>query len=257
MNRMARWVLALSLCVGCATAPSEQDLQRAQTHRQLAEVKYAKGEFNYAVREYIEALKLNERDPEAHFGLGDAYRELGSYEQAQEHFLRALEINPDHQDSRLNLSALYLQTERWDDAIREATTLIEDLTFLNPARAYVNRAWAHYKLGDLDAAQADLTEAIQRNSGNWTAHLNLGIVLSEKGQLAESMAQLNQVVELLEARDHPRFACAEAEARFRLAKAYVALADRSNAMKQLEEAQKAGSPCVWQAQAEEYLALLR
>jgi tetratricopeptide (TPR) repeat protein len=249
------WAIALCAALACSTV-SDKDLERAQTYRQLAELRVSKGELNAAVREYGNSLKFNERSAETHFGMGEALRRLGSLGDAQRHFERAVQLDPEHQDARLNLSAVHLEEKRWADAIRETTRLIEDPSFLNPGRAYVNRGWAHYQLGELDLAEADLREALRTNSSAFQAHLDLGIVLFERGKVGESVQSFERVVHLLEPYDNPRFACAQAEARFRLAQAYVAASDRPSAMKQLEKVEAGQIPCTWGDQARAYLARL-
>src|SRR5262245_29939424 len=100
---------------------------------------------------------------------------------AEQHLLRAIAIDPEHQDSRLNLSAVYLQQERWQDAIDVTTLLLADVTFLNPSRALVNRGWARYKAGDAKGAEADLREALT-DGASYQARLNLAIVLLDEGE---------------------------------------------------------------------------
>jgi Tfp pilus assembly protein PilF len=250
-----RFALALALLCACAV-PTQKELERAETHRELAALKLSRSDFPYAIREYRAAIELNERDPELHFGLGEAYRGINSYAEAEAQFRRALALDPAHQDSLLNLCVVHLQQQRWADAIADADALLADPTFLNPARGYVNRAWAHYQLHQLQAAEADLREALRRDGGSFQAHLNLGIVLFERGDLAGAMGSLKRVVGLLERYQNPAYACAEAEARVRLAKAYVKLGDRKSALDQLERAGSAPESCRWHDEAQEDLAAL-
>jgi type IV pilus assembly protein PilF len=256
MIRSAAWLCALGLVLACSHV-SEKDLERAGTHLQLAQLKLARGDLHYAVREYRAALAIHERDAEAHFGLGEALRRLGVLDEARHHFERAIEIDPDHHDARLNLSVVHLQAGRWQEAIRETTKLIQNPAFLNPARAYVNRAWAYYKLGSLEAAESDLREAVRTDGASFQAYLNLGIVLEDRGKTGEAMESFQRVVRMLEPYKNPAFACAEAEARVRLARAYVKLSDRQSALKHLEHAQSAQLPCTWSDEAREYLATLQ
>lgn len=52
---------------------------------------YAAGKFQEAETVLLEAVRAEETNPEAHFYLGEVYYELGQYEKAQRHFLKAKE----------------------------------------------------------------------------------------------------------------------------------------------------------------------
>jgi type IV pilus assembly protein PilF len=248
--------LALAMLLGCSTL-SDKDLARAETHLQLAQLKLRKGDLRYAVREYRAVIEIDDRNVEAHFGLAETLRRLGSLPEAEAEFKRTLKIDPEHDDARLNLSVVYLQGGRWQEAIDVTTLLIDDPGFLNPARAYVNRGWARYKTGNLEGAEKDLREALHTDSSSFQAHMNMGIVLYERGSTLEAMKSFDRVVSLLDKYDNPTYSCVEAEARFRLAQAYVKLSDRTHALEHLQKAGAVSVPCPWRDQAEEYLAVLK
>ena len=91
-------MIALCGVLACSSV-SDKDLERAATHLQLAQLKLARGDLHYAVREYQAALAISERDAEAHFGLGEALRRLGALDEARHHFERALQIDRDHHEN--------------------------------------------------------------------------------------------------------------------------------------------------------------
>jgi tetratricopeptide (TPR) repeat protein len=53
------------------------------------------GEFGLAIQAYRRALQLSPGDPEAHFGLGRAYKAIGDYQVAEEHLQDALRAQAD------------------------------------------------------------------------------------------------------------------------------------------------------------------
>ncbi len=256
MQRMKILAAILAaLLVGCATV-SEQDTYRASMHRRLAEAKLQKNSLELAIREYRAALELDGSDPETHFGLAEAYRRKGLLDESEQALLRVTELQPDHLDARLNLSVVYLQQARWDDAIRVTTELVGDPTFLRPSRALVNRAWALYNSGDLEAARSDLEEALVNDRGNYQAHLILGVVCFEQGRVLEGMIHFGRVLKLLERRPPAQFGAVEAQARFHLAQAHVKLGQREKAVDQLRRAAQRGGQGEWAQKSKEYLAVL-
>lgn len=239
--------------LGCVTT-SQEDLNRASMHRRLAEAQLQKNALELSIREYRASLGYNDRDPETYFGISEAYRRKGMLAEAEQSLLKALELKPDHHDARLNLSVVYGQQERWGDVIRETTVLFDDPTFLRPTRALVNRGWAHYKSDDVEAAKRDLREALISDGGNFQAHLNLGILLFDTGEVLDAMVHFEKVLSILDRRPPAIFGGAEAQTRFLLAQAHVKLGQREKAVEQLRMASKRGG--TWAEKSKEYLAVL-
>ena len=255
-------ILLLTAPIGCqslfgARALSDHEVRLGNTHRTRAALKLRSGELELAIREYRRAIEANPYDAEAHFGLGEALRQKGLLPEAETELRHAVRLDPAHHDARLNLSGLYLQREEWDDAVSVTTALIEDPTFLNPARALVNRAWAHYGAGDLAAAESDLRDALTIDSSLFQAHLNLGIVLYDRGETADAMQSFERVLEILGRYGAQAPGAAEAEARFRLAQARVKLGQRDQAIAQLRKAAERGAGGAWGKRARDYLAILQ
>ncbi len=182
--RCLAWGLVLVLAA-CATV-SEERVNRAEVRRQLAELRLAKRQLELAMREYQKSIELYDRDPEANFGLSQTYRLKGILDLAEHHLQETLRLDPKHHEARLNLGAVYLEQERWEDAIRENDILIEDPSFLGPARALVNRGWAHYKSGNAEQAERDFRDALSEGGFNDYVHMNLGILYYDRGEVVEA-----------------------------------------------------------------------
>jgi type IV pilus assembly protein PilF len=190
-------------------------------------------------------------------GLAEAYRVKGLYPDAEREIQEALRLDPTHQDARLALGVVYLQQERWADASAEFQRLVDDPSFIRPARALVNLGWAHYKSGDLDQAQATFERALKLEKQNYTAHLDLGIVLYDKGDLVEAINHFEECVRIIGERPAPVFGGAEAEARFRMARAYVRLNQRERAVDALRVAVERGGQSEWARKSSDYLKVLQ
>lgn len=252
--RICAAVVAAGL-LACASV-DPMDLKRADLHRRIGQSHLKRGSLELAIREYRKAVELSRKDPEMHFGLAEAYRRKGVLDEAEQSLRTALKLEPDHHDARLNLTVVYLQQERWSDAIRETDALVADPTFLRPSRALVNRGWAHYKSGELEMAERDLREAMATDPENFRVHLNLGLVLSERSEVLEAMVQFEQALKILKRRPPAIFGVAEAQARFHLAQAHVSLGQREKAIRELRQAAKRGGASEWGRKSKEYLAIL-
>ena len=115
---------------------------------------------------------------------GDYHTEVGSnrlvdglYDQAMEEFNKALEESPDHRGALMGRALIYIQTERYEDAVGELGYLIERLQITlesEPndrtgqgvlAAAFANRGIVHDRRGLYDEALADYIAALQTDPG--------------------------------------------------------------------------------------------
>jgi len=115
---------------------------------------------------------------------GDYYTEVGSnrlvdglYDQAMEEFNKALEESPDHRGALMGRALIYIQTERYEDAIGELGYLIERLQITlesEPddrtgqgvlAAAFANRGIVQDRRGLYEEALADYIAALRTDPG--------------------------------------------------------------------------------------------
>lgn len=247
---------ALALSLGaCATSIDPQEIARADMQRRLGDIKLSKGQYEVAIREYRRSLEIYPNDPETYFGLAEAYRRKGLFQDAEAQLREALRLDPSHQDARLNLGAVLLQQERWDEAIAVTRSLLDEPTFIRPSRALVNLGWAHYKAGDMVEARGAFVDALAEDPASLEAHLDLGIVLYDQGELVEAIRYFARAVEIAESRPSGTGAGVEAEARFRMAQAHVKLGQLERAIENLRVAVEHGGG-EWAEKSMEYLQVL-
>ena len=248
--------LALALASACSTV-GPREIALADSHRDLADAKLSQGEPEMAIKEYQAAIAINPADLEAHYGLAQAYRVKNMLPDTERELREIVRLDPKHHEARLSLGVTYLQMERWSDAAAEFTVLTEDPTFVRPSRALVNLGWAHYKSGDLEAAKADFERALRADPANHVAHLDLGIVFYDKGELVEAIRHFEEAVNLVAERPVKVFGPAEAEARYRMAQAYLRLGQRDRAVETLRVAVERGGESEWGRKSTDYLKVLQ
>lgn len=246
--------LAGLLGLGCASTDASQkesQTRKAASHYDMG-VDYLKsGNSAMALRELQAALAVDEKLPRAHHAMAEAYRITGRTAEAEKHLTRALTLDPTFQGARLSLSALYVQVERFEDAIRESRLLVDDPTFPAPWRALNNAGWAEHRLGRNAEARKTLVMALDMKPNYWPALLNLGIVEAHENRRAEAIERFSQV---LAAKPGPS---AEAETNYRMAEIYVSLGERERAIAHLSagiERQPGGE---WGRRSQEYRKLLQ
>jgi type IV pilus assembly protein PilF len=248
-------LIATATAFGCATSPDFQTEmaqdRKARAHYNAGVDYMRQGKLALAIRELDAAIGVTPRDPWIHWAIAEAYREKGRLDDSESHLLTALEIRPGFQQAKLNLSALYVQMGRYQEAIALADQLLEDATFPVPWKALTNRGWAQYKLGQSEAARKSFEEALEYNEKHWRSFLALGILDAESGQRIEALEQFERVIEL---EPGP---LAEAEANYRIGEIYVSLGNRERAVQYLTAATEKEPNGQWGKRSEDYLRRLR
>ena len=253
-----RLAAALALVVltgwGCATSTpqiDEETARRARSHYDLGVDHLANGRTARGLSELLTAERLDPQNAEIQNALGGAYVRKGKLEDSERYFQRALALHPDFHNARLNLSTLYINLERYPEALAQAQILFDDPTFPQSWRALTNMGWAQFKLGQSDAARRNLEGALEYNGKYWPALLDLGILEAEQGRLLEAISRFQTLLELGPGPG------AEAEANYRLGEIYVSLGKRERAVSYLTAAVMKAPGGRWGKKSEEYLKLLR
>ena len=243
----------LSGCASTAKADAEaaQNARRATSHLNLGADHLQAGRSALALREFMTGAALDPRNPRLQYALGEAYLARQKPEESEKHFLRALELHPEHHDARLSLSALYIVQGRYQEAVEACDLLIDDPTFPSPWRALATRGWAQFKLGQPIEARSSLELARDYSPAYWPAMLSLAVLESAEGRRLEAIALLQEVIELGPG-DR-----VESEANYRLAENYIALGKRDRAVGYLTTAVAGAPEGEWARRSQEYLKLLR
>ena len=225
----------LGLLGGCATsgppsssraeadqADEQSDNRRAHSHYKMGSDHLRERRVAMAIRDLRIAEELAPEDKWTQLALADAYRRRARFADAELHLLKALRIDPGFQQASLTLSAIYIQLERYGEAIALTEKLADDPTFPIPWAALTNQGWAYYKLGQLKPAVEALELATEYESGYWRPVLTLGIIEAARGNREIAIARFERVVELAPG------PLTEAEVNYRIAEIYEA--DRASIM---------------------------
>ena len=248
-------VLALLLGSGCTKSPTQAEdalrLRRANSHYNLGIDHIRNDRVAIGLRELLLAESFDPQNPQIHQALGNAYLMRAKPVEAEQHYLRTLEIEPELHEARLNLSSLYNQLDRYEESLVHTSMLADDATFSGPWRALANKGFAEYQLGQIEEARSSLGLGLEYRNDYWPTLLYLGILEVEEGRRREAMGLFQQVLEQDPALD------VQAQANYRIGEIYIALGKRQHAIGHLQAA-VAQTPCgPWGVKSEEYLKLLR
>ena len=191
-----------------------------------------------AIAALLEAKRCDPSSELTQLALAEAYRQQGRLAEAEMHLKNALALKSGLPPGALNLAALYIQIERYEEAVSQLQTLLDDPTFPAPV------ACAHEpRLGRVPARPA-------RRSApplwRWRSTIDPQLLArslqsrhprSERGNRAEAIQHFEQV---LEQKPGP---LAEAEVRFRLAEQLESSGDRQGARSTAHDGER--SPAEW------------
>ncbi len=113
---------------------------------QLAKALLKSGRVRRSMEEYAKAADLAPIDANVHLHWGNSLVEINETDEAEVHYLTAIELDASNVKARNNLGALYLNVHRYQDSIRE----LEEALRMHPdfAPAHLNLAFAYDSSGD-------------------------------------------------------------------------------------------------------------
>jgi tetratricopeptide (TPR) repeat protein len=181
-----------------AIAEAESD---SQAHRKYAEAYDARGDahaemgnFERAIQDYGEALKLKPEDASPLLERGLAYEQTGDHNRALRDFDEALKLNPKNDIAFYYRSIVHAKKGNNDRAIQDLDEAIQ----LDPSsyEKFLARGNSYYAKGDFDRAIADYDQAIKLNPKNDIAFYYRGIVHAKKGNNDRAIQDLDEAIEL-------------------------------------------------------------
>jgi tetratricopeptide (TPR) repeat protein len=154
-------------------------------------------------------------------GLGVAYGESGSYEQAIEAFKQAIRINPDYVHVHYNLGAAFIKLGMHKEGLEACKQAIR----IDPAiaEAHYNLGFAYVNLGRYKEAIEACKQAIWINPTFAEPYYTLGAAYVKLGINKEGMEAFKQAIRI-----DPDYA----EARYLLGATYTLLNDKVSALEQ-------------------------
>jgi tetratricopeptide (TPR) repeat protein len=165
-----------------------------EAHNSLGLALMARGEYEAAVDQFDQAMRLRAGYHQAESNKAMALSALGRVEEAIESYEKALRLKPDHPRIHNNLANALMKVGRFDEAIdhyHEAIRLRPDYP-----KAYNNLGKALLEMGRVDEAIANCSHALELQPDFSTGHRFLADALLEKGRITEAVAHYREALQL-------------------------------------------------------------
>ncbi|MDR1252107.1 MAG: tetratricopeptide repeat protein [Treponema sp.] len=175
-------------------SPAPAVTSNAKAYNDSGNAYYDKGDYDRAIADYTQAIRLDPNFAEAYFNRGDAFDEKGDYDTAIADYTQAIRLDPNYTRAYYYRGISYDNKKDYDRAIADYTQAIR----LDPnyTAAYNNRGVAYYNKEDYDRAIADYTQAIRLDPNYAKAYFNRGDAFDEKGDYDTAIADYTQAIRL-------------------------------------------------------------
>jgi tetratricopeptide (TPR) repeat protein len=183
------------------------------------------------VADYKEALLLNLHNEGLRLRLASTYKQMGQYEEARDHYLKLLEMNPGKPQILHLLAKVYSTLGKSEKAIECYQEAIKHRPY-NPVW-YSDRGLVYFKKGDYDKAIADFSQALSIEPKYAIACNNRGSVYFKKGDYDKAIADFNRAVSI-----DPNYAAAYNNR----GSVYFKKEDYDKAWEDFHQAQRLGHP---------------
>ena len=216
-----------ALAAGCAHGPSAKERENAEIHYNLGTDALRNGRPQDALREYDEALKLDEAFADAHMGRGLVLEKaFGRADEAEREYRRALELRPGYSEAHNNLGQLLAQTGRLDAALKEFDAALQNMLYKEPWVARCNKGQVLWRLGRKDQGLAEFRSCLDQAPRFCQGHRELGRLWLADGKAREAIEQF-----ALYARDCER----APDAWYQLGLSYLRAGDAEKARQALDK----------------------
>jgi tetratricopeptide (TPR) repeat protein len=155
----------------------------------------AKGEYDKAILEFKEAIRLDPRHAQTHFNLGQANRKKGQIDDAIRAYREAVRLKPDYGEAHNRLAVALKDNRQFDEAIAEFGEAIRRDPKNADPHINLGAYWCDVKQ-DYDRAIAEFSEANRLKPKEPITHFNLGIAFRKKGLLDQAISEFAEATRL-------------------------------------------------------------
>jgi type IV pilus assembly protein PilF len=192
-------LVALTACVTSGGSVSEpaSETEAAIANTNLGAGYLRQGNTELAIERLQRALAQDPRLVQAHTTIAIAYNQIGRFDDAEEHFRRATQLEP-NDGAAANAYAAYLceRGNRWADARPYFRRAAEDGDYATPEVALTNAGLCARDAGDLAAAEENFRAALLRSPRYADALLNMLELTAQRGENMQARAFVQRYLEV-------------------------------------------------------------
>ena len=150
--------------------------------------------YDLAIGNLEQAIRLDANSAEAYFLLGNAYAQKEMLDQAVEQYLKALKIRADYTDARSNLGVAYYRQQKLQEAEKAFRVALSEQP--NDAEVHYNLGGVLVALNRIDEGVSEFLKAKEIDPSLPEPYLGLGSVYKLQGKRDEAIASLREYIRL-------------------------------------------------------------
>lgn len=185
-------LLILLVTLSSCASLSSNDKEEAELHLRIGTNYLNNGEYPAALNELLLAESLDSSNPHIQNNLALAYFVRDRFELAEVHLKKSLRLDSKFTDARNNLSRVYVERGKYNDAIKEANIVLSDLTYPTPEKAYLNLGMAYFYKKEFQRARDNLQKSIELQRDNCLAHTFWGRSFYEQTKYEDAATALDK-----------------------------------------------------------------
>jgi tetratricopeptide (TPR) repeat protein len=153
-----------------------------------------KGDYDLAIKDYDESIKVNPKDSKAFYNRGLAYNRKGERDRAIADLDEAIKLDPYYTNAFLARAQVYEKKSEYDRALRD----YDEVIGLQPTwgRPWNGRCWVNGLLGQLQAALSDCNEAIRLQPDVAVNLDSRGLIYLKMGEWSSAVADYSSALRL-------------------------------------------------------------
>jgi tetratricopeptide (TPR) repeat protein len=248
---MLKWFIALGCLslIGCASTATKNK-EKAELYLRMGATQIETADYPQALRNILAAEELDPTSPVIQNNLGLVYFFRERYDLAEKHLIKATVMDPKYSEARNNLSRVYLEEGKYDLAEKEVQIVLNDLTFTNPEKAYINLGLVKFNRKQYTAARAAFGKALKLVPDDCIASTYIGRTFFESEDYPQAAESLDKAIGFCQKSlfDEPHYYSALA---------YYRLGDKSKAAARFEELIKYYPSGTYREKAKGMLSLIR
>jgi type IV pilus assembly protein PilF len=178
---------------------SSDPRNRARIHTELGAMYFQDGNMSVALEELRIAIEADSTYFPAYSVRGLVHGYLKDYPKADDDFRQAMSYSPNDPDLNNNYGWYLCESGRETQSIGYFMAALKNPLYQTPERAYNNAGTCALRVGDIDAAERYLLQALRlARDGGPLARVQLAKLYYQRGLLEESRRYVNEAMKMME-----------------------------------------------------------
>lgn len=170
------FILVLTILVTACSSKSNKTQQQSEIYFGAGTQSLMSQDFTDALKNLLKANELDPDNDKILNNLGMAYYFKGERDLAVKTIKKAIKVNNENSDAKVNLASIYFKDGDYKNSERIYKTVLKDLTYEKQARTLYNLGVIELQRKKVSAAENYFKKSIKEESNYCPSHYQLGLI---------------------------------------------------------------------------------